>query len=198
MPTSATTSGGGSVALDGSASDADDSALTYRWTSDGGGTFRNASAPDTTWSAPAATSTEQSITLTLTSTDATMASDTATVQVTVRANQPPEDVRVAPESAIVGGTTRLTLNGTATDPEGGRLTYAWTSSGGGVFANASALDTTWRAGARQHRADPEGDGLTYAWRSSGGGTFTDASALATPWEAPRRPMPSRTSSSPSR
>ena len=94
-PTSATVNGGGSVALDGSASDADDSALTYRWTSSGGGTFANARALDTTWTAPAATSIEQSITLTLTATDATMASDTATVQMTVRANQPPE-VRVAP------------------------------------------------------------------------------------------------------
>ena len=143
-PTSATVNGGGSVALDGSASDADDSALTYRWTSSGGGTFANARALDTTWTAPAATSIEQSITLTLTATDATLASDTATVQVTVRANQPPE-VRVAPESATVGGGSRLTLDGTATDPEGGRLTYEWTSSGGGSFANASALDTTWTA-----------------------------------------------------
>ena len=143
-PTSATTNGGGSVALDGSASDADDSALTYTWTSSGGGTFAKASALDTTWTAPAATSTAQSITLTLTATDGTGARDTATAQITVRANQPPE-VSVAPESATVGGGSRLTLDGTATDPERGRMTYAWTSSGGGAFANAAALDTTWTA-----------------------------------------------------
>ena len=143
-PTSATTNGGASVALDGSASDGDDSALTYAWMSSGGGTFANASALDTTWTAPAATSTAQSVTLTLTATDGTGASDTAAVQITVQANQPPE-VSVAPQSATVGGGSRLTLDGTSTDPERGRMTYAWSSSGGGAFANASALDTTWIA-----------------------------------------------------
>ena len=143
-PTSATTNGGGSVALDGSASDKDDSALTYTWTSSGGGMFLNLSALDTTWTAPKAMSTEQSITLTLTVTDGTMASGTATIQVTVRANQPP-DVSVGPESATVGGGSSLTLVGGATDPEGTRMTYGWTSSGGGLFANALTLRTTWTA-----------------------------------------------------
>ena len=144
MPTSATVHGGARVTLVGRASDRDGDTLTYKWTSDGGGTFENDRALDKPWTAPAAMSTEQSITLTLTVTDGTMASDTATVQITVRANQPPE-VSVAPESATVGGGSSLMLVGRATDPEGTRMTYGWTSSGGGDFQDALALSTTWTA-----------------------------------------------------
>ncbi len=143
-PVNTIVSGGAMVTLDGTASDTDDGSPTYEWSSNGGGSFANDRSLDTTWTAPAATSTEQRITLTLTATDTTMASDTATVQVTVRANQAPE-VSVSPESATVGGGSSLILRGRATDPEGGRLTYAWTSDGEGSFANDEAFDTTWTA-----------------------------------------------------
>ena len=42
--------------------------LTYSWSSTGGGTFWDASAADTTWTAPAAAASSQSVTLTLTDT----------------------------------------------------------------------------------------------------------------------------------
>ena len=144
VPTSATVHGGGGVTLVGRAFDPDGDTLTYDWSSDGGGSFANARALGTTWTAPPATNASQSITLTLTVTDGTMASGTATIQVTVRANQPP-DVSVGPESETVGGGSSLTLVGGATDPEGTRMTYGWTSSGGGLFANALTLRTTWTA-----------------------------------------------------
>ena len=143
-PVSTTVYGGARVTLDGTASDPDGDRLTIAWSSDGGGSFANDKALDTTWTAPAATAASQSITLTLRATDATMASDTATVLVTVRANQAPE-VSVAPDSATVGGSNSLGLDGTATDSEGGNLTYAWSSDGGGSFANDKALDTNWTA-----------------------------------------------------
>ena len=50
-----------------------------------------------------------------------------------------------PPPASVAGGGAVTLDGTAIDPEGDTLTYAWTSAGGGSFADASALDTTWTA-----------------------------------------------------
>ncbi|MDD9994220.1 MAG: hypothetical protein OXS35_00525, partial [Dehalococcoidia bacterium] len=81
-----TVAGGGEVTLDGTASDPDaGDTLTYAWSSDGGGTFADPAVLDTTWTAPAATSSEQSITLTLTVTDAGGLSATATVDVTVPA-----------------------------------------------------------------------------------------------------------------
>ncbi len=143
-PVSTTVDGGAGVTLDGTASDPDGDSLSYAWSSSGGGSFANAAALDTTWTAPAATNASQPITLTLTVTDATMASDVATLQVTVRANQAP-DVSVAPESATVVGGSELVLDGTATDPEGDGLTYAWSSNGGGSFDDGSAVDTTWMA-----------------------------------------------------
>ena len=142
--TPTTVNGGGKVTLRGTATDPDGDRPEYTWSSSGGGSFDNASALEATWTAPAANADVQSITLTLKATDATMASDTATVSVTVRANQAPE-VSVVPSSATVDGGGAVTLNGTATDPEGDDLTYAWRSNGGGTFDDASALDTTWTA-----------------------------------------------------
>ena len=140
-PESATVSGGGTVTLDGTASDG---ALSFAWSSDGGGTFADDSALDTTWTAPAATQAEQVVTLTLTVTDDGDASATAEVEVTVLANQAPT-VSVTPESATVRGGGTVTLDGTAADPEGDGLSFAWSSNGGGTFADDSALDTVWTA-----------------------------------------------------
>ena len=62
----------------------------------------------------------------------------------VSISQPPTVSAAAQPGSITAGGT-VTLNGTASDPNGDALTYAWTSSGGGTFANDSALDTTWTA-----------------------------------------------------
>ena len=45
----------------------------------------------------------------------------------------------------VGGGDIVTLDGTAADADNDTLTYAWASSGGGTFGNASLLDTDWEA-----------------------------------------------------
>ncbi len=75
--------GGGTVTLDGTASDSDGDALTYAWTSDGGGTFAPApSSLDAAWIAPAA-ETSHTVNLTLTATDEHGLSASVTVSVLV-------------------------------------------------------------------------------------------------------------------
>ena len=75
--------GGGMIALAGEGSDPEQGLLTYAWSGDG--TFNNADAKDTTWTAPPATNRERPITLTLTVTDELGLSDTKIVQIIVAA-----------------------------------------------------------------------------------------------------------------
>ena len=76
--------GGDVVALRGTARDPDGDALTYTWTSDGGGNFApGAGFLDTTWTAPPATETAHIVNLTLTATDTGGLSASVTVSVLV-------------------------------------------------------------------------------------------------------------------
>ncbi|MXZ88494.1 MAG: hypothetical protein F4Z07_06535 [Dehalococcoidia bacterium] len=140
----ATVHGRGSVRLNGAARDRDDTNLTYRWTSDGGGSFDDATALNTTWTAPPARLDAGGVALTLEVTDPTGSSATATASVTVRANQAPR-VTVSPAASAVAGDGELEVSGTAVDPEGDGLTYSWSSNGGGTFADPFAAQTTWTA-----------------------------------------------------
>ena len=60
-----------------------------------------------------------------------------------RAADPVVSASGTPTSVNTGAT--VTLDGTVTASGGGALTYAWTSSRGGSFTNAAAVDTTWTA-----------------------------------------------------
>ena len=135
--------GGKDVQLTSSVADPEIEALTYSWTSSGGGAFANASAANTRWTAPVASTADQTVTLTLTVTD-TVGDTAFSTDVTVRENQPPT-VALASIVTEVNGGVGVNLNAVATDPEGDTLTYAWTSDGGGSFADAGALDTIWIA-----------------------------------------------------
>ena len=144
--TSATVNGLGTVTLDGTATDPEGDTLTYRWTSSGGGIFKDASLLHTIWTAPDKTDIAQDIVLTLTVTDdgTGQLSHAAEVNVRVRENQRPT-AEVSPDTATVDGGEEVELEATASDPDTTTLTYDWTSSGGGTFEDASALDTTWTA-----------------------------------------------------
>ena len=186
----ATVNGRGAFMLTATARDPDLDVLTYKWTSSRGGSFENGEALNTTWTAPAATSTSQNVTLTLTVTDATEASATDTVRVTVRANQAP-DASVLRASITVNGGGTVTLDGTATDPEGDRLTYSWASDGGGNFENAFELDTTWTAPAKAN--DVQNVVLTLTVTDNGAGRLADTATVSVAVRANEPPTASITS-----
>ena len=72
-----------------------------------------------------------------------------TNEATVSINQAPTVSATADPGTVFGGGT-VTLDGTASDPDGDALTYTWTSGGGGTFAPApSSLDAAWVAPATQ-------------------------------------------------
>ena len=174
-PTTATVDGGEEVALDGMASDRDDGTLTYRWSSDGGGAFDDDEALVTPWFAPRATAANERLVLTLTVTDSANASASATASVTVRANQAPR-VTVSPSTARVDGEEVLAVSGSATDPEGDRLTYIWSSNGAGTFDDdAGAADTTWTAPATT--ADVQNITLTLTVTDNGAGRLKHAAEV---------------------
>ena len=102
-----TISGEGTVTLDGTATDQEDSGtdLTYQWTASSG-VFADEASLDTTWAAPESTYSDQTITLSLAVTDTQGASTTATVQVTVEATP----VFVSGIAVDLTGMTSVTLN----------------------------------------------------------------------------------------
>ena len=63
----------------------------------------------------------------------------------MRTNRAPAVTSTATTPTTVNGGDEVTLRGTATDPDGDNLEYAWSSSGGRSFDSASVRDTTWTA-----------------------------------------------------
>lgn len=113
------------------------------------GSFANNREQDTTWTAPAAQSTERRYTLTLTvSDDESEVSDTVTFTVPKIYIPPPQrnrrpSVTITTSDQTVDGGESVSLNARVSDPDGNRLTYSWT--GLGSFTYANALNTTWKA-----------------------------------------------------
>ena len=140
----ATVFGGKEVQLTDNTLDDGQSSLTRLWTaSPDVGSFDNADNPDTTWTAPAATTADQRVTLTLTVTDAVGATDFTTT-VTVSENQPPTVTLEGGET--VSGGDMVNLAPVVEDPEADMLVYAWTAApDSGTFQNSSARTTTWTA-----------------------------------------------------
>ena len=146
LTASATTvNGGADVTLTATASDPENQSLTYLWASNGGGTFSDTAVLSPTWTAPATTASEQTVTLTLTVTDTVSATATDTVVITVRANQAPSIDSISGTPTTLNGSNDVTLTATASDPENQSLTYSWASNGGGTFADSSLASTTWTA-----------------------------------------------------
>ena len=140
-----TVQGNGLIALTGSGSDPELGPLTYAWSGDG--TFNNADAKDTTWTAPPATNREQVVTLTLAVTDELGLSDTSIVQIIVEAvNSTPSfpvaetGERNVDEGSGAGDNVGQPVE--AVDQEGDSLTYVL----GGMDASYFVIDGTGQIG----------------------------------------------------
>ena len=143
--------GGTVVSLDATANDPEGHDLTFLWSGPANvGTFSATNTLDTTWTAPASTTSAQIVTLTLKVTDVAglTASDTVTFTVlaVTEVSQPPTVSIAAAPNPIAGGQL-VSLIATVVDPEGETpITYAWTAVPDvGVFANNAVVNTTWRA-----------------------------------------------------
>lgn len=129
--------------LSGAATDAEADALTYEWTgSPEGVTFADAAAASTTATFPAA----GQYTLTLTANDGQVsASDTVVITVQDAGgggtNRPPV-VSAGVDYAIQLPTASIPLSGVASDPDGDKLTYQWSTTDAGVTIARPAFAST--------------------------------------------------------
>ena len=140
-----TVQGDGMIALTGSGSDPEQGPLTYTWSGDG--TYNNADAKDTTWTAPLATNREQVVTLTLAVTDELGLSDTSIVQIIVAAmnSTPSFPVSETGEHNVDEGSGAGDNVGEpveAVDVEGDSLTYILS----GMDASYFVIDGTGQIG----------------------------------------------------
>ena len=134
-----TVQGDGMIALTGGGSDPEQGLLTYAWS--GEGTFDNADAKDTTWTAPPATNRERPVTLTLTVTDELGLNDTNIVQIIVAAANGTPSFPVAEtgernvdEGSGAGDNVGEPVE--AVDEDGDSLTYVL----GGIDASSFVID----------------------------------------------------------
>ena len=97
------------------ASDPDGSISSYAWSATGG-TFTNAATRNATWIAPAEEATEQTYVLTLKVTDNGGKSNSATVDISVRAANMLPTVSIQPVTQQVAGAANVTFDATAGRP----------------------------------------------------------------------------------
>ena len=137
--------GGTELALMATATDLDGTIAKYRWVASGGlGSFADPNVRDARWTAPPPDDVVQRVTLTLTVTDDDGATASASVVITVRVRvgeAPYVSVRVSQREAVAGDV--ITLTGEVEDQDSSSVVAKWSSNAGGVFADDTALVTTW-------------------------------------------------------
>ena len=172
------------VTLAGSAtdSDSDDNTLTYQWAQIGGTptvVLTNADMATATFTAPNGLTNDAMLTFSLTATDTGGISGTATVVITVTADDdPPSSVTITGPTTANEGES-VTLTGTVTDADGGTVTYAWTQNSADLVrlpGGTTLTDNTLSFTAPEHF---EGYEMRLMLTATGGATSADVTATTT-------------------
>ena len=177
------------IDLQATSADLNTPVTSYLWTAvPAGGTFSNAAAEDTIWTAPATTTAIQVVTLTLTVTDdngPTVSDDDITardsVTITVRRGSPISVERPEAGSSVAGGAS-VELLATSRSADVPGATRLWTATPNvGTFSNAAAEDTMWTAPAATAKDQVVTLTLTV---TDGGGGGARASVMITVLSGP--------------
>ena len=174
-----TVNGGGTVQLNATVTGAS-GAVTYAWR--GLGRYSNDGILNPVWTAHLASSNDV-VTILELAVFADGVTAVAEVGITVRGNQAPE-VSLEDVPTEVDGGEEVSLTAAVTDPEGDGLTYAWTSSAGGSFDDASAAGTTWTAPDATRQEQPVT--LTLTVTDDGAGTRSTTQSRAVAYRASQR------------
>ncbi len=133
---------GGEVRLTATASDPDGDDLTYAWTASRGAFSGGTDAAATRWTAPGATG---RVTIRVEVSDNRGGTASATVAVTVEEPNEPPSVSASCDPCEVPRLGEVELTATASDPDGDKLTYAWSAPAGSFSGVTDAATALWTA-----------------------------------------------------
>ena len=144
------------------------------------GTFSDAAVKDATWTAPAATTDDQVVTLTLTVTDTDNDSATGSDSVTITVPGTDPTVSIQTADRDVAGGADLQLFATSRDSDGSMVaTRLWTATPNvGTFSDAAVEDPIWTAPGTT--ADDQVVTLTLTVTDSDGDTVSASVTITVP------------------
>ena len=127
----------GSCQIVCTASDADGDELSYNWSASGGEI--NGEGATVTWTAPNSVG---SYNVTVTVTDGRGGEAMKQITITVRANKSPKITSVIADAVWTTPSGNLQVTCNASDPDGDKLSYEWTTTGGDISGTGATVNWT--------------------------------------------------------